>query len=462
MMRRRSFLRGLAALAASAPARRVVRGGEPPLEDTIDKIAAEALKGLPLPGLSVAVARAGRIVLAKGYGFADLMFKVPAAPETVYQIGSVSKQFTAAAVMRLVELGKVSLDDPLTKFLPDYPTHGHRVLIRHLLHQTSGIKEFFTVKGYDEMEAGPPEKFSRDDLINLFKKELFVFGPGERWAYSNSNYTLLGVVVEQVSGLSFEQYLQETFFRPLGMTATHSCGSRPIGEHYAKGYMPGQSGFDPAPPVNMNTAIGDGGLCSSVLDLVTWTRALTTGRAVSLNSYRRMVTPERVRRGYMPDYGYGLSLVPLDARRRIGHNGDITGFMSALAHYPEADLTVAVLTNRARHWPEVIERRIARAALGLPAPAFKDLPLGRERLAAYAATYDFGVYPLYVREAGGRLRFEMGLGRPIYTLAYQGDHTFVAKEDPDAIRLTFSMKGARAERLLLRMASMHWYAERAG
>jgi CubicO group peptidase (beta-lactamase class C family) len=461
-MRRRAFLLGLAALAASARAQGGGRGDDSALAAAVDAIAADALRGLPLPGLSVAVARGGRMVLAKGYGFADLERKVPATAETVYQLGSVSKQFTAAAVMRLVEQGKVKLDDPLTKFLPDYPTHGHRPLVHHLLHQTSGIREFFTIKGFDEMESGPPERYSRQDLIDLFKREPFVFAPGERWAYSNSNYTLLGLIVERVSGRTFEQYLQETFFRPLGLTATHSCGTRGAGGLFAKGYMPGEGGFAPAPPVNMNTAVGDGGLCSNVLDLVGWTRALTTGRALGRSSYARMVTPERVRRGYRPDYGYGLSLVPLDGRRRVGHNGDITGFMSALAHYPDADLTAAVLTNRARHWPEVIERKIARAALGLPAPAVKDLPLGREGPAAYAGTYDFGVYPLYVREEGGLLKFEMGLGRPIYTLAYQGGHAFVAKEDPDAIRLTFSMRGGRADKLLLRMASMHWYAERAG
>ncbi|HEX8335996.1 MAG TPA: serine hydrolase domain-containing protein [Pyrinomonadaceae bacterium] len=190
-MRRRAFLFGLAALAASARAQHAGGVGVSSLEAAVDEIAADALRVRPLPGLSVAVARGGKIVLAKGYGFADLERKVPATPETVYQIGSVSKQFTAAAVMRLVERGKVSLDDQLTKYLPDYPTRGHRPLVRHLLHQTSGIKEFFTVKGFDEMESGPPQKYSRQDLIDLFKREPFVYAPGERWAYSNSNYTLL-------------------------------------------------------------------------------------------------------------------------------------------------------------------------------------------------------------------------------------------------------------------------------
>lgn len=462
-MRRRVFLLGLAGLAAYARARGVVgEGFDSGLISAVDSIAANALKELPLPGLSIAVTRGGRTLLAKGYGFADLDGKVPATAETVYQLGSVSKQFTAAAVLRLVELGKVRLDDPLTKFLPDYPTQGRTVLVRHLLHQTSGIKEFFTVKGYDEMESGSPDKYTRADLIDLFKREPFVYEPGERWAYSNSNYTLLSVIIERASGRAYEQYLQETFFRPLGLAATHSCGSRPAGARFARGYVPGENGFAPAPPVNMNTAVGDGGLCSNVLDLVAWTRALTTGRAVSKTSYARMVKSERVRRGYVPDYGYGLSLVPLGGRRRVGHNGDITGFMSALAHYPDDDLTVAVLTNRARHWPEVIEGKIARAALRLPSPVVKDLPLGRGRLAAYAGTYDFGVYPLHVKEEGERLVFYMGLGRPPYELLYQGGHTFVARADPDAVRLTFSTRDGRADKLLLRMASMHWYAERVG
>ena len=138
----------LAALATPSNAQR--KGKKPglPVEAAVDSIAEAALKGRSNPGLSVAVMRGEQMVLAKGYGFADVERKIPAAPETIYQLGSISKQFTAAAIMRLVERGKVRLDDPLTKYLPDYPTQGHTVLVRHLLHQTSGIKEFFTVRGF--------------------------------------------------------------------------------------------------------------------------------------------------------------------------------------------------------------------------------------------------------------------------------------------------------------------------
>ncbi|HEX8354507.1 MAG TPA: serine hydrolase domain-containing protein [Pyrinomonadaceae bacterium] len=192
-MHRRSFLLGLAAIAASAKARHGHGAADSSLEVAVDAIAAAALSERSIPGLSVVVARRGKVALAKGYGYADLEAKAHASPETVYQIGSISKQFTAAAVMRLAERGKLGLDDPLTKYLPDYPTRGHRVLIRHLLHQTSGIREFFTVRGFDEMEAGAPEKYSRQALVDLFKKEPFVFAPaGHSWTVVDTGGVVAG------------------------------------------------------------------------------------------------------------------------------------------------------------------------------------------------------------------------------------------------------------------------------
>ncbi len=459
-MRRRDFLLCLAALATSSNAQRKEKKPGSPFEASVDSIAEAAIKARSIPGLSVAVMRGTQVVMAKGYGFADLERKIPAAPETIYQLGSISKQFTAAAIMRLVELGKVRLGDPLTKYLPDYPTQGHTVLVRHLLHQTSGIKEFFTVPGFDELENGSPERYSRTDLINLFKKEPFQFAPGERWAYSNSNYTLLGVIIEKATGMTYEQYLQEALFQPLGLSSTHSCGVRPAAPNFAKGYVLKDGSIGAAPPVNMNSAIGDGGLCSSVLDLLRWTRALVTGRAVSKSSYKQMIASEIVRRGDRPDYGFALSLISLDGRRRLGHNGEITGFTGALAYYPDDDLTVAVLANRSQIWPETIEKAIARVALGMETPVVKDLPMSPVERQRYIGTYDFGVYPLRIFEEGGTLKLDMKLGRLPYELLYQGDQTFVARTDPDAIRLTFSMLGGRADKLVLEMAAMRWYANR--
>ena len=459
-MLRRAFLFSLTAVCASLKIQPIGGENRRSFEGAVDSIAEAALKEHSIPGLSVAVSRKHEMLLSKGYGLADVEQKIKAKPETIYQLGSISKQFTAAALMRLVERGKVALDDVITKHLPDYPTQGHTVLVRNLLHQTSGIKEFFTVPGFDELENGSPEKYSRSDLVTLFKKEPFQFAPGERWAYSNSNYTLLGLIIEKASGMTFEQYLQETLFQPLALSNTHSCGTRPTGGHFAKGYVLKDRITVAAPLVNMNTAIGDGGLCSSVLDLVKWNHALVGGRAVKQSSYKRMTSSETVRRGYKPEYGFGLSLVTLDGRQRLGHNGEITGFTGALAYYPDNELTVAVLTNRSQIWPEAIEKKIARTALGMPIPMLKDLQLRRDGLRPYIGTYDFGVFPLRVFDEGGRLKFDMKMGRLPYELLYQGNHTFVARSDPDAIRLTFSMSGGRAESLNLEMAAMRWYAER--
>lgn len=435
------------------------RGGTS-LESAVDLIGDVAEHERGIPGLSLAVMRRGQLVLAKGYGFSNLEHKIPALPETVYKIGSISKQFTAAAVMKLVEYGKIRLDDPITVYLPDFPTQGHTVHVRHLLNHTSGIREFFTIPGFDVLESGSPEEYSRDDLIEFFKNEPFQFAPGERWAYSNSNYTLLSVVIERAAGMGFEQYLQEALFQPLGLKSSHSCGARPSTGQFAKGYVLRQGRPEIAPPVNMNTATGDGGLCSSVLDLATWAQALASGRAVHKSSYEEMVASTIVRRGYRPAYGFGLSLVPLDGRRRVGHNGDITGFTGALAHYPADDLTVAVLTNRSQVWPETIEKAVARAALGIATPALKDLKLTHAERQQYVGTFDFGVYPLRVLNEGDRLTFDMGMGRSPYVLLYQGGNAFVAQEDPDAIHLQFSVRGGQADRLVLEMAAMRWYADR--
>jgi CubicO group peptidase (beta-lactamase class C family) len=430
------------------------------LEAKVDSIAEAALNKSMVPGLSVAVMRGPDVILAKGYGFADVEKRVPATPSTIYQIGSISKQFTAAAIMRLVEQGRMRLDDPITKYLPDYPTQGHTVLVRHLLHQTSGIKEFFTIQGYDEMDISPPEKHSRDDLISLFKKQPFQFAPGERWAYSNSNYTLLGRIIETVSGKTYDQYLRESFFAPLGLKATSQCDARLTGDAHAKGYFVKDGAVVIAPQVNMNMAIGDGGLCSTVLDLVKWKRALVNSGVVTGSSYDKMISSEPVRRGYKPAYGFGLSLVGLDGLRRVAHNGEVGGFTGTLAHYPDKDITIAVLTNIGHIWPEAIEKAIARAAHGLPTPVTKDVPVEIKDRQRYVGTYDFGVFPLRVIEEGGRLKFDMKMGRVPYVLLYQGDQVFVAESDPDAIRLTFSVSGERAGKMLIEMAGMHWYAER--
>jgi CubicO group peptidase (beta-lactamase class C family)/pimeloyl-ACP methyl ester carboxylesterase len=420
----------------------------------VDGIVEAAMREHLFPGVSVAVLHAGELIVARGYGWADRESGAPATAATVYPIGSISKPFTAAAVTRLVEQGRIGLDDPVTRFLPASPEAWRAVRVRHLLQQTSGIPDFFAMPGFEAMEQGAPERFSRDDVVALFRDAPLLFSPGERWAYSNSNYTLLGLILEAVTGRPFGEYLETEVLRPLGLEATYSCGSRPAPGSEARGYAVREGVVTVAPVVNPNTTIGDGGLCSSVLDLVRWMDALANGRGVDAASYRRLTTADPLADGTLPDYGSGLNLGDFEGRRRVGHSGHGIGFTGSLAFYPDEKVAVAVLTNEGNGWPEAIEKKIARAVLGLPEPAMAEVPIAAAELQRYLGTYDTGNFPLEVAEAAGRLRIE--IKGPI-ALRHLGGHTFASDSDPDAVRLIFSMVVGRADRVVLEFAGMRWY-----
>jgi D-alanyl-D-alanine carboxypeptidase len=417
----------------------------------VDAAAQAAFERQGLPGLAVVVMRGPDVVLARGYGVADVANDRPATPETPFEIGSITKQFTAAAIMRLVEEGLVGLDDPITDFLPDYPMQGRTVLVEQLLRHTSGIQEFIMLPDFWEL-SGDLDR-PRDELVDMFANEPFVFDPGARWAYSNSNYTLLGLIIEAVSGQSYAAYLEEAFFGPLGLASTRVCDTLP-GVGRAQGYALDDGVAHPAPAENMAWALGDGAICSSALDLAKWQRALVTGGVVQRSSYEQMIATETLADGTTPPYGFALSLVELDGRPKVAHSGRMGGFSGALAYYPDDDVTVAILTNLAGIEPEAVERAIARATLGLPAPVARDVALPAEERHRYLGEFDTGVFPLVVVEEDGQLYAEAAGWWP---LLYQGAGVFVVEDASDVIRLSFD---AEAQSVLLEFAGMHWFGRR--
>jgi CubicO group peptidase (beta-lactamase class C family) len=446
-----------ASLAAASP---LARASPRDVERTVDAAAAAALER-GIPGLTVAVLRGDEVLLARGYGVADRERGVGASAATVYAIGSISKQFTAAAILRLAERGTLALDDPVERHLPGYRPAGGTVRLHHLLRQTSGIREFFTLPAFNEGNADLDRPTS--ELVAMIEREPLGFAPGTRWSYSNSNYTLLAQILERRTGQPYERFLDQEFFRPLGLAATHHCAPLPAAPHHARGYGRAAAGVAPVPPENMNWARGDGGLCSTVEDLARWARALATGRAVSQRSYRLMTSRERLPDGTSPDYGYGLSLVSLDGRaRKVAHNGAIGGFTSTLAHYPDHDLTIAVLTNLADARSESIEKAIARELLGSPVPGRPVAALLPDERREFAGAYDVGVFSVSVAERDGGLWLEMPRPGPTSALAYEGGGTFGAEIDPDAIRLSFVERPGPRRRLVLLMSGMHWYGTRGG
>jgi len=424
----------------------------------VDSIVRRALRDRGIPAVSVAVMRGGEIVFARGYGVADRESGIPATAETVYGVGSISKLFTAAAVMRLVEQGRVGLDDPVGVHVSGFPIRGHTVLVRHLLQHTSGVPDFVLLPGFEAMEQGAPERHTRADLFTLFRDRPLAFAPGAGWAYSNSNYTLLGLVVEAASRSTYARFVEDDLVRPLGLLDTFSCDARVDGSGRARGYSLQDGRIVPAPFFNPNTAVGDGGICSTAVDLVRWMHALASGAAVGRESWSRMSSGSPLADGFRPDYGFGLNLGGFDGRDRLGHSGHAPGFTATLGFYPDDDLVVAVLTNQGAAWPESIEKAIVRRVLGRPAPNLRRLLLSQEGRERYAGVYDTGNFPLVVRAEAGELWID--LKGPV-ALEYQGGDVFVSSTDPDAVRLEFGVEHGIARRVTLEFAGMRWYATRS-
>ena len=412
----------IAALLALALPAGCGPAAESPLAGAITALVEEALRSHPAPGVSVAVQQDGEVVFAGGFGYADLEHRVPATADTVYRIGSVTKQFTAAAALLLAEEGRLDLAADLRAYLPEYDTAGFTVPVERLLNHTSGIK------GYTEI----PEFWERSRLdlgheamLELFASEPFEFEPGDRYQYNNSGYYLLGVIVERLSGLSYGGFLEERFFEPLGLRRTAYLDNDPIVPGRASGYELAEGGgFRNDDPLSMRGPYAAGALGASVLDLLAWQRALVAGEVVSQEGYERMSAAGRLLNDDPIHYGYGLSLGEAHGLRKVSHGGGINGFRARLSWYPEADLGIAVLINSGSGRPGVLENRIARAALGLDQPQVVEVAVADGELERCAGTFDPGRAPVRIRFENGAL---FGFGRRLVPV---GGGRFHPEGDP--------------------------------
>lgn len=298
-----------------------------------------------VPGVSVAVVRAADTLLMRGYGYADLEWGIP-TPEDAsasYEIGSVTKQFTAAAIMKLVDEGQLDLEADFTQYLPDFDAQGHVVPLRRLLDHTSGIKGYTEMPVFWEEIAG--EELPRDSLVSLVESEPFEFEPGTAQIYNNSAYFLLGLIIEKVSGQSYEEYVREHLFEPLGMEHSYYCSESAIHPRKAHGYDGTPDGLVHKAYLNHTWPYAAGSLCSTAGDLVRWNQALHGGRLVSADSYRAMTTPRPLSDGTELEYAMGLGVGERAGDRVIAHDGRINGFRTSGSYYPEDELVIVVLQN---------------------------------------------------------------------------------------------------------------------
>lgn len=313
------------------------------LVSALDSTAAAHAADSTVAGVTVAVVRRGDTLLYDGYGQADLELDVPTAPGGVYEIGSITKQFTAAAILKLAAKDSLDLDRPITEYLSDYDVRGHRVTVRHLLYHTSGLRDYTSLSEYRTLFN---RSLSRDSVLALVEREPFRFAPGAAMSYSNSGYFLLGRIIEEVSGQSYASYLQSHLFRPAGMDDTYYCDERAVVDNRAQGYSWSRDGFRLRRRGNYHAwGIGAGALCSTAGDLVAWTRALHDGAVLSDSVYEEMVSPGRLADGTELRYGMGLALPEDEGHPAIGHFGGVSGFVSATLYYPGTEVTVVVLQN---------------------------------------------------------------------------------------------------------------------
>lgn len=414
----------------------------------IDAIARDALKDGRLAAVSIAIWRGDRTTFAKAYGDADTKAHTAATADTVFRIGSVTKQFTAAAIMQLVEQGKIGLDDPLTKYLPDYPMQGKTVSIRRLLTHTSGIYNY-TDEAFMKSAA---KDLSLAELIALFSGKPFDFEPGARWSYSNSNYVLLGAIIEKVTGMSYAAYLKQNVFPRARLASTTYCDN--ADPRVAHGYSLASGALADSEPISMTTPYAAGALCSTARDLVAWTRALHAGEVVSDASYQQMITPVTLTDGTTHPYGFALAMGDAQGHKRIGHNGGINGFASVLTYYPDDDLVIAVLVNTESGAAESVEERVARVMLGLPEPTNADLPVSAADQAKYVGVYDFKEIETKITVAvkDGKLVTQVA-GQPEIGMTSQGGDVFhIAGHDE--IVLTFHITGDHADSLTISQGGM--------
>jgi CubicO group peptidase (beta-lactamase class C family) len=330
---------------------------------------------------SVLVARDGEVLLSEGYGSANLEWNIPNSPATKFRLGSITKQFTAAAILLLEERGKLALDDPLEKHLADAPAAWDAVTIYHVLTHTAGIPSFTSFPEYMTLKLSPSPV---EKTVRLFWDKPLEFAPGERMSYSNSGYVLLGYLIEQVSGQSYATFLRDNIFTPLGMTNSGYDTNAAILPERAAGYTSGPNGIVNTAYIDMSIPHAAGALYSTTEDLLRWTQGLFGGKSLSAASVEKMTTP------FKNAYALGVTVMTQNGRTVISHSGGIEGFNTSMAYFPETKVTVVALGNLNGSAPDQIVQQLGAATHGetvVLSSERRQIDLPDEVLAEYEGTY---------------------------------------------------------------------------
>jgi D-alanyl-D-alanine carboxypeptidase len=452
----------------------------------LDAIAKQVIEREHVAGASVLVARGGRVLLHKGYGFADLGLEAPTKDETVYHVVGPMLPFTGIAVMQQVERGKLSLDDDISKFIPEFPLQGHHVTIRQLLNHTSGIVDYHYLG--DPIEGTSREPKALDEVMALYAGKNWVNEPGKKWDWSISGFQLLVTIVERVTGQSFPDYVQQNIFTPAGVKSTTYCDDFTLVHGLSHAYRRFGDSYVPANENGM-AYNSDLRFCSTVGDLLRLWRAIKEKNLVSPGTFKLMTTAEGAAtqmsaQDPKAQYGFAMILNHEEDHRRIGQHGSLLGYSGSLYDFPEDQLTIVVLTNTEGQNAYAITRALARAVLGLPplpapAPAIEralaDKPVSEAERKRLTGTFvlkldrvspnlhdSFAQYRRTYRvfDENGRLMIQP-LGEDPERLLNQDDGTFALRSSP-ASRVAFVMKEDRAAALKIDSPGFPLLGDRVG
>ena len=295
------------------------------------------------PGAVVAIVKDREVYYQKAYGMANMEWGIKNTLETTFRIASLSKQFTASAIMLLVQAGKLSVTDDFTRYVPDYPTYGHTITIEHLLTHTSGLKSFTNLDSYPQFSV---QNLTHEELLAIVKDNPMDFDPGTQYAYNNTAYYLLGMIIEAASGMSYADFMRTQIFEPLDMKSTCYLYDEPIIKQRASGYQKNAEGnYENASYVCMKIPFSAGGLGATIEDLVKWDLVLRAEVLLNKEMQQRMYTPVKLKDGQQENYGYGWGICEHQGYRVVSHSGGINGYASFIARFLEKELSVILLAN---------------------------------------------------------------------------------------------------------------------
>ncbi len=356
------------------------------LESQIDDILNASYKPNE-PGATALVYKDGQVIYRKGFGSANLELDVDMRPEHVFEIGSITKQFTAIAILMLEEQGKLKVEDDMTKYIPDYPTQGKTITIHHLLNHTSGIKSYTSLQSF--MKHARTD-MTPSELIDKFKNEPMDFNPGEKFLYNNSGYVILGHIIEIITGDSYANFIQKNIFDKLGMKNSYYGSMKNIIKNRAYGYKQAENGYANADYLSLTLPYAAGSLMSNVDDLLIWQKALNTNQLITQKSYEKAINGSSLNSGEHIAYGYGLGAGKLQGSKSISHGGGIFGYSTMGIYMPEEDVFVSVLTNCDCTNPGGVANKIAALAIGKPFLDKADaITLSEAKLKQWEGVYEF-------------------------------------------------------------------------